>query len=527
MASLFHYLLVTILSLLLLSCTNQDKDVIVFKTGDKEIKINKHNTLVVNNGFFNPTFDWNRASLIRSFVPINNVMDGLISYDFSKKQNAIVPAIAEKWTTQNKGELWQFQIRKGIKWSDGKLLKVQHFLDQFFYILNPKNGIARVDTLFKIKNAEKYYKGEVNQDAVGIKIKEGNILEFTLETPSLQFINYLILPCFYPIRLDHVEKYPQSWGERLDVPVTGAFVPYAKTDAGELILKRNAHYFGQKPSFEYIQFLSIEDQNTAHRLFKQGEIDLNFEVPSHIIHKKDPSVKSRVNYAVLLFNFNLTNPLFKSPELRQVFARAINRDELIKSLGEGFVPYRTLYPTISPGIEQIKSIKEEISRADIELVSHLNNHNLKIATWKIPFCQTAAENIQYQLKHKLNLKVDIEINPHKIMSQKLNDREFQLAILPYTSPVEDPSIFYDFAYGEYFGSEGMPKLKQLVEKANSTKTPKDRITVFNEAESYYQKQMPFAPLVMVSKPVQVQDYIKNYYIGDFGYYSFKAIEKNK
>src|ERR1041385_9191502 len=72
------------------------------------------------------TLDWNLAHTNYETYVIMNLMEGLIEEGPDLKP---VPALAERWTVSPDGRTYTFTLRKGLKWSDGKALRAQDFVD--------------------------------------------------------------------------------------------------------------------------------------------------------------------------------------------------------------------------------------------------------------------------------------------------------------------------------------------------------------------------------------------------------------
>jgi oligopeptide transport system substrate-binding protein len=82
-------------------------------------------------------FRWSNGKLPKTFDPamaaappetdvIRAIYEGLTTTD--PKTLEAIPAVAEKWSTQDGGLTWNFQIRKDAVWSNGKPVKAEDFI---------------------------------------------------------------------------------------------------------------------------------------------------------------------------------------------------------------------------------------------------------------------------------------------------------------------------------------------------------------------------------------------------------------
>ena len=134
-----------------------------------------------------PSLDWNKATDSSSALILENIMEGLTDYDFSKESVGLQPALAEKWFSSSEGRIWTFTIRKDVKWSDGKYLTARHFLDGWERLLNPGTASEYAYFLFSIKNARLYNEGSITDfSKVGVSVnKDGQLVVELSESKKL------------------------------------------------------------------------------------------------------------------------------------------------------------------------------------------------------------------------------------------------------------------------------------------------------------------------------------------------------
>ena len=56
---------------------------------------------------------------------VKQLFDGLVDYD--PRTLKVVPAVAEKWESEEDGKVWIFHLRKGIKYHDASELTAADF----------------------------------------------------------------------------------------------------------------------------------------------------------------------------------------------------------------------------------------------------------------------------------------------------------------------------------------------------------------------------------------------------------------
>lgn len=276
----------------------------------------------------NPNFNlWNP----NAYVDSDNI-DPLIFSGLTKDNLKGLPApdLATSWHPANNGLEWVFNLRRGVRWQDGKPFTSADVLYTFNdVVLNSKlgaNGASNYSDVIKVTANGKYQ------------------VVFHLKKPWSSLPAYLTF--FAPIIPQHVL---QSQGTRLwndaafgtEHPVgTGPYEVKSVQPGQSITLVRNPYYFGKKPQIKQIVFQIIPQATTVVSDLLNG--DLNFaEVDSPQLvaqMKTDPALTvTRVpeqNYYNITVNGRQAP--FNNVKVRQALEYAINRPAIIKGLLKGY-----------------------------------------------------------------------------------------------------------------------------------------------------------------------------------------------
>ena len=276
----------------------------------------------------NPNFNlWNP----NAYVDSDNI-DPLIFSGLTKDNLKGLPApdLATSWHSAQGGLEWVFNLRRGVRWHDGKPFTSADVLYTFNdVVLNSKlgaNGASNYSDVTKVTANGKYQ------------------VVFHLKKPWSSLPAYLTF--FAPIIPQHVL---QSQGTKLwndaafgtEHPVgTGPYEVKSVQPGQSITLVRNPYYFGKKPQIKQIVFQIIPQATTVVSDLLNG--DLNFaevDDPQLVAQMKtDPSLTvTRVpeqNYYNITLN-GLQAP-FNNVKVRQALEYAINRPAIIKGLLKGY-----------------------------------------------------------------------------------------------------------------------------------------------------------------------------------------------
>lgn len=262
----------------------------------------------------------------------DSMFNGLVGLDSNANP---VPDLAESWEIEDGGRTYIFHLHPDVQWHDGEPFTSADVKFTFEEVLlqfhsRTKAGLENV------------------LEAIETPDDETVIFRFSDPyAPLLQRLNVTEAP----ILPRHVYEGtdPQSADANLAPVGTGPFVFDSFTPGEEVRVKRNPNYFkAGLPHLDAVVFRVIPDDGTQIAALEQGEVDYVWRVSGPDIERltADPDVElDQVSsgpgggFCVMTLTFNLERELFQSPEVRQAFAYAINRDQLLEQVqfGQGRV----------------------------------------------------------------------------------------------------------------------------------------------------------------------------------------------
>lgn len=306
------------------------------------------------------------------FAADSNLVDSLIEYD---KYGVAKPSLATDWTVSSDGLTWTFNLRKGVKWvdSDGKEVaevQAQDFVDAMKYVLNKKHNSQTANIAYSVlKNAEKFYKGEVTDfSQVGVKAKDKYVVEYTLEKPTPYFLSMLTYVCFFPVNGKFLDQVGDKFGtDNKNLLYNGAYILKTFEPQSSRVFVANDKYWDKDKV--YIKKLTYtynkEAETLSPELFSRGEINATSISASTVdLWMKDSTKKDLIrpdstSFYSYFYAFNF-NPKFDAKYEPENWAKAVNNLNFRKSLAyaldrkaamttaEPYEPDRRLSTTITP-----------------------------------------------------------------------------------------------------------------------------------------------------------------------------------
>lgn len=252
--------------------------------------------------------------------------DGLITYNSDGNR---VPRMAESWTISDDGLVYTFDIREGVKWSDGEPFTAH-------------------DVVFTVKEFAQYntYLGRIQELTESAVATDDYTFVLTLKQPLTATLDLLDKEVF-PLMPEHV----YGDGEIATHPANRSPVglgPFRfKTwNSGQSIeFERNPHYWEEgKPYLDSVIFALIPNEQQRLNAFKNGEVDWIQPTPAQYAEVQEAADAHNYTFKRIKTNapsratldFNMRIEPTNDVKVRQALFQAIDRERIVKDVYRGF-----------------------------------------------------------------------------------------------------------------------------------------------------------------------------------------------
>ncbi len=430
--------------------------------------------------------------------------DSLVTLDENLN---IGPAAAEKWEVGSDGLTWTFHLRPGQVWSDGTPLTAQDYVATYRFMADPAHGYDfSWMWLGIINNWSEAVAGEVPPDQIGMSQVDDNTLQVVTAQPA----PYLPLTLYFWPPLQ-AKALAASGPDYIIDPAksvsSGPFMLKSFTPGKELILEANPTYNGyRKPWLREIRGIYGDEANGSFAAFQNHDVDkVNYANMSSADLKvvgDDPvmSKNYRPNFGDFRSDyllFDSFNKPFDDVKVRMAFAKAIDRDAIVKNvIGSNLAIPAVSY--LAPGFPasdtqgDFKDIQAYDCPAAQKLLSDAGYPNgegfpaveLKLRgesdAWATRYTAVAAS-----ISNCLNIKLTVNNMEYKSYMDALNAKPtgIQFGAISYGMDYLDPSNMLGlFVFGGRH-SWNNPEYDKLIKDASAlVGDPAKRNEMFHEAE---------------------------------------------
>ncbi|WP_241657914.1 peptide ABC transporter substrate-binding protein [Anaerobacillus alkaliphilus] len=469
-------------------------------------------------------------------------------------EGKIVPGMAADWTFSDDGLTWTFTLKDNIQWSNGDPVTAHDFEYAWKFALDPANASYYSYQLYYLEGGEEYNTAEDGadmnalRDAVGVKAVDDKTLEVKLAKPTPYFLDLTSFYTYYPVHKGNAEAH-SNWALSGDNYVSnGPFVLAEWKQKESMKLVKNQNYYDKDLiKLDEVDFVIIDDENTAWQMYRTGELDLVYPLPQDVTGQlnasNDPEFRIGPDLAVYYYNLNTTVKPLNNQKVRQALGMAIDRQAIVEHVSQG--GQTPAYGVVPKGIPDVsgdfnenggKLFEENAEKAKALLAEGLAEEGLSsfpnmVLTYNTSEGHKAiAEAIQEMWRKNLDVNITLENVEFQVKLDREKAGDFQISRAGWIGDYVDPMTFIDLWHSKSPFNDARynnPTYDQLVEKAQSTMDQSVRMTAMHEAHALLMEEMPVIPIYFYTKPYTLKPYVTGIFDPINSYPQFMFADINK
>jgi ABC-type oligopeptide transport system substrate-binding subunit len=373
----------------------------------------------------------------------------------------VVGVGAESWKASDDGLSWDFKLRQGLTFSDGRPVTAKDWVYTLRHSLSNKYDFGWF--YFDIKNASKLAEGKAKPEELGIEALDDYTLRITTEAPTPYLPALGVWFCVAPDQA--WEKLGENW----------ALDPAKYVSSGPFILKefqrdvqhrwtRNDKYSGSRK----VYFTEIQEKTLPKGLppYIAGDVQgytIDSTTPAGEVamingnpvlkSEQHPQPSSYTDY----LGFNTLAGKFKpldNPDVRMALSKAIDKEQLVKDIFRGLAdPAWGILPKGFPNYigDELKGLDPNkydpaVAKQLLSKAGYADGKNFpKLELWvRQPTPAQSALAQAIQARWKENLGIEVELKPADF--QSFTDTVFTKKNAPmyyvgYSLDYYDPATF--------------------------------------------------------------------------------------
>ncbi|HLW61164.1 MAG TPA: ABC transporter substrate-binding protein [bacterium] len=258
-------------------------------------------------------------------VLVDAIYNRLLDMDSSLR---VHPELAESWRSTADAKEWTFNLRRGVKFSDGKELVADDVVWTFERLLDPATGSEATPSLAFLKNSS-------------ITALDKYTVRFKLDQPAVEFPSAITTKNTWI-----VEKGATTETIKLKGVGTGPFIPEGFAPGQQIHrLIRNPNYWEHGlPMAQCLEIYEIPDPTTRDAALLSGQIDVSegvvfSAIGALVADKRIKLVESSGPAYVMSLSMWVDTPPFNDVRVRRALKMIVNRKKILDTivLGHGII----------------------------------------------------------------------------------------------------------------------------------------------------------------------------------------------
>ena len=467
------------------------------------------------------------------FSLFKHMYENLVTLD---DDDNTVPGAAESWDYDEDTLTYTFHLRKDGVWTNGDPVTAKDFEFAWSQALNPDVASDYAYFLYFIKNAEKYFNGEVAWDEVGVKVVDDYTLEVTMEQPTPYALFLFSFGTLAPIN----QRFYEAVGADLYSTEAQYFCtngPFALTEWShndKIVMQKNDAWHGAADvEVEEIDWKIITDANAALSSFLAGDLDMVGLGTGELIKQAEAAgatIQSYTDGTSFYIYFNNNDQYLSNVNLRRALFNAIDEQKEIDTVWQNDNEPMTSFtaPGVSatdgtsfagkvgelyaPSRDQEKA-KEYLATALSELgctVDELSAH-LSIDCGDSATSIAEASFYQEQWRQVLGIEVAVNSMITKQGSQNRKTGNYVMSITGWGPDYNDPNTILDLWVTDGGNNQtgfSNERYDELIDLAAKETDLEKRESYFIECEQIIADQLPIGPAFWRAPSYACSDKIK-------------------
>jgi len=514
----------------------------------------------INRGEIN-TLDPNRMSWMQDIRLGYALWEGIYALDPVTLEP--IPGAASKIDISDDQTVYTFHLRPEGKWSNGDPVTSADFVFAWRRMLEEPGDYTYL--FYYIKGAQAYEKAYATDakaadfKTVGIESPDPATLVVKLEHPVTFFPDLLGFPSFFPLNEKSMQPFKQTQGGK--TTYGGEFTrppnlvtngPYKLTKwelrVGQRLEANPFYWDAKNVKTKSIEAVSVDDHLLAYQMYDKGEVDWlaepNAEIASEMKQAGRTDIHIFPSFGTYFYSLNClpklsggrTNPM-ADIRVRQALAMSIEKQPIVDNVTRLGEPITTQYvPAASfPKYKAPAGLAKDIAKAKQLLADAGYPGGKGFPKLNLLFNtegdhKPIAEYIRKQWADNLGINIELEGVEIKQFSQRLHNKDYDIARASWYGDYNDISTFTDKYQSTSLNNDAgwtNAKYDELLKQAEVETDVQKRFDLLSQAEGIMLQEAAIIPLYHYVNKYAFRDNVKGIPMNPRNMVMFKTIEAGR
>ncbi|MEL6105206.1 MAG: peptide ABC transporter substrate-binding protein [Planctomycetota bacterium] len=341
----------------------------------------------------------------------------------------------------------------------------------------------------------------------GAQAKDDRTFVVTLNNAIPYFLNLVCYYPLFPVNRKCVEEHgAPTWTKAGNIVSNGPYQLKFRRLRDRVRVEKNPHYYkANNVSFETIDFVALESQNTAMNMYETGQLQWVYDLPTSVIEelRQRDDFHSAPKLSVYFYKLNNDVPPLQDVRVRQAISMALDRRQIVEEVTKtGEIPAFSVVPPGIPGYVGAEGLKEDVERAR-ELLAEAGFPGGRGFPKMSLLYNTSerhrpiAEVIQQQLQNNLNIKLELRNMEWGSFIDTIQQEDYEMSRYGWVADYPDPNTFLDLWVTENPQSNTNWSNKEyddLIKAAGMEFDAEKRMAILRQAEEIFVRELPIVPI---------------------------------
>lgn len=441
------------------------------------------------------------------------------------------PAVAETWELSADRKTYTFHIRANARWSNGDPITSSDFMFSWERALTPALGSQYTFLMTDVVGADDFSSGRTDDfSTVGFAAPDSQTVTITLSQPTPYFLTSLANNAIWsPVHRATIETIgsmtdrSSGWTKPETFVGNGPFTLTGWRPNETITLAKSETYWeAERVKINALVYHAFDNASTEELAFRAGQLHRTVWVPVAKVpgYRKQPN-SPLVEIDALIdrfINVNTTRAPFNDVRVRRALSLALNRTALAKHVYvDTAVAAHRIVPVGMPDYPKGDDFTFDAETAR-KLLAEAGFPN-GLGFPEIEINQEAggtvnlAEAVQAQWSEILNIQIEISISETRVHWDKLNQKDFDLAVGGWTADYPDATTYLDLwktGSGYNFTNWENLSYDQALVAAAAEPNPTTRLAKLRAAEAILMEHMPIIPIVFEKDTLLIHPSMTNF-----------------
>jgi oligopeptide transport system substrate-binding protein len=473
------------------------------------------------------------------------LFEGLVSED--PRDLHPVPGVASRWDISPDGLSYAFYLRADARWSNGKPVTADDFVQSWRRILSPSLGAENANLLHVIRGAEAFNRG-VTKDfsSVGVSASDERTLRVTLEHPAPYFLSLLTNTAFYPVPIASIsaegalDRRGNPWTKPGHLVGNGPFTLASwEPGRGIALVKSPTYWDAPAVALKGIRLLPIDSLESEERDFRSGQLHLTDALPAgrvdaYLSGRPETRRFLRIDpyLGTYFYRIETGHPFLGDSRIRKALALAIDRRAIVERiLRGGQQATGALTPPgvggYTPPVGLVTNYPE--ARRLLAAAGHAGGKGLppfEILYNDSESHRLIAEAVQEMWKRQLGVEARLVNQDLKSVLAARRTGSYQIVRSSWIADYEDPDSFLNVWRGGSGNNETGwtdPGYDALLFEADRTVNPETRQSLLKKAETLLLESAPIIPIYHYTHVFLIQPSVQGWYPNLLDHHPYKYV----